>query len=576
MTFDGITTRAVVHELKNTIESGFIKKINQIGPKQLTIQFYANRNNYQLYLSADSSLARFHLSKQKYNNPQTPPNFVMLLRKHIGQARLESINQVALDRTVCFTFRTHNELGDQVEKYLIIEIMGKHSNIILLDDKKRVLDAIQRVSHDMSRVRQIYPGKDYEIFPSSKKNVLEDDISLPSLIEGSTAAISKLFYQEFTGFSPVMGREICARSDIDPLKKAHQLTLQEISQLNHHFVNIVEKIKNDDYHPVLYRHPKIEYYPMNLVHLNEQAKTSSSLSELIDEASALSHRDDQVGQKKDYLMATLKDHIDKQERKRRELQKDYDATLTREELKEEADLLSSNIHLVERGAKEVIVEDFFHKNERRTIPLNPKKTAWDNANSKYHKYSKLKTANALLSKKIPLLDEDIRYLHQLALTIQDADSSALLDEIREELSNSGIIKKKTVKKKTRQEEASKPYHFITPNGFSIYVGRNNFQNDQLTLKVANKEDYFFHAKTIPGAHVILKTDGREPKQDDIEAAALLAAQYSSSKNEPYVDIDYTKKKNVYKAKGAKPGMVYYNDYQTMHVNTEAKLDLEEN
>lgn len=573
MTFDGITTRAIIHELKQSLEGGAIKKINQIGPKQLTLQIYANKTNQQLYLSADSSTARFHLSNQKYTNPQTPPNFVMLLRKHIGQARLESIDQVTLDRTVCFTFKTRNELGDQVEKYLIVEIMGKHSNIILLDENKKVLDAIQRVSHDMSRVRQIYPGKTYEIFPSDKQNVLEEDIDMETLIGESTAAISKIFYQELTGFSPVIGREICARSDVDPTKRSHQLDRDEIQRLNHHFHELVGRIRSNDYEPVLYSKPKVEYYPLPLTHLNEEAKTGSSFSDLIDEASTLSHRDDQIGQKKDYLMTVLGDYIDKQERKRRELQKDFDATLTRESLKEEADLLSSNIHMVEKGAKEVTVLDFYHENESRTIPLDPKKSAWDNANAKYHKYSKLKTANNLLSKSIPRLDQEILYLHQLALTIQDADANPLLEEIRDELSASGIIKQKSAKKKKRQEEASKPYRYLSPNGFTIYVGRNNFQNDELSLKVANKDDYFFHAKTIPGAHVILKTEGKEVQREDIEAAALVAAQYSSNKTEPYVDIDYTLKKNVYKAKGAKPGMVYYNDYQTIHVNTEADINL---
>lgn len=578
MTFDGITTRAVVEELKTKIQGGFIKKINQIGPKQMTFQIYANKKNQQLFISVDSSNARFHLSEKKYENPQVPPNFVMVLRKHIGSARIENIEQFGLDRTVKFTFASHNELADPVEQYLLVEIMGRHSNIILLDENGIVIEAIQRVSHDMSRVRQIYPGISYEAFPANKIEVDQESYNLWTLLRESkeNLDIFKLFYQKFTGFSPLISKEICFRSDIDPKTKIKDLREDQIKDLDEELYKIVSQIKDSQFEPSMYREPKDEYYPIKLKHLGQTFKEDPSMSLIIDLCAGLSQKEDRLQQLKVHLESILNDAMDKNERKLRKLRKDYNETLDREKLKEEADLLASNVHAVPHGADQLVVLDFYHEDEERIIPLDPKKSAWDNVNSKYHKFSKLKTANQLLEKKIPELENDLAYLQQLLHTVREADTYDLLEEIREELVKQGLIKaRQKKKKKKKEEEALKPRHFLSENGRDIYVGRNNYQNDYITLKLANKDDIFFHAKTIPGAHVILKKDGHELKQEDIEAAAWLAAKHSSNKNDPSVEIDYTEKKNVYKAKGAKPGMVYYNDYQSINVNTGAQVQVKE-
>ena len=574
MTFDGITTRAVISELNNKIVQGAIKKINQVGPKQLTFQIYAKQVNQQLFISADSSSARFHLSSKKYENPQTPPNFVMLLRKHLGQARIEAVDQLGLDRTVRIVFSTRNELGDEVEKYLIIEIMGKHSNIILLDEHKRVIEAIQRVSHDMSRVRQIYPGKDYQIFPANKLDLDKDAPTARKLIEeeGGSGAVFKVFYRRIAGFSPVMGREICFRSSVDPMAPVDTLSTDEIGRLEDTFQAIRTDILEERFEPTMYLEPKKEYYCFPLYHLGPAEIRDVSISHIIDETIELSHRQDRIGQQRDRLLGLVTAHIDKQEKKLADQIKDFELTKDRDTLKLEADLLAAHIHLIRKGMTEIEVPDFYNDNRPRLIALDEKKSAWDNVNSKYHRSTKLKTAHQLLSERIPKLQEDIDYLRQLALTIREADSVDLLEEIQEELVKLDLVRqKKNCRKK--KEKRSKPHLYLSPEGNRIYVGRNNVQNDFLTLKLAVKGDYFFHAKTIAGAHVILKTEGKTPTEDDLRAAAWLAAIYSSNKEEDYVDIDYTDKKNVYKAKGAKPGMVYYNDYQTIRISTKDKPDL---
>ncbi|MDY3051830.1 MAG: NFACT RNA binding domain-containing protein [Ndongobacter sp.] len=576
MAFDGITTRAVVLELQSKLCGGHVKKINQISPKQLTLQIYANGQNHTLLVCADSASARLHLSAQKYDNPLTPPNFCMLCRKHIGQARLIELRQNGLDRTVELVFLTHNELGDEVEKSLVLEMMGKHSNLILLDAKQRVIDAVQRVSHDMSRVRQIYPGKEYALFPSEKREILSEEVPFASLLQQTPAqqSVDKLFYRNVTGFSPTASREICYRAGVDAQLPIERLTSEQRARLETAWTMWVSDIREDRFTPCLYTEGKAEFYPLLLSHKGAPAQTFPSISSAIDRYFYLIQREDRLGQRKRQLAERINEYRTKKLHKLEELQKDYEATLRREELKEEADLLSANVHLLARGAAEIDVLDFFHENAPRRIALDVRKNGWENIEQKYHRYSKLKTAYGLLTQSIPALQEEIAYLNQLLQTLEDVDRLDVFIEIQSEFEKECAPKKgASAKKKVRRETPTKPQAFRSPSGLSILVGRNNQQNDRLTLKLADREDYFFHAKTIPGAHVILRCAHRAPAPEDLEAAAWLAATHSSNRREAYVDIDYTMRKNVYKAKGAKPGMVYYNDYRTMRIATDARPDV---
>lgn len=594
MVFDGIMTRAVVEELKYKIIGGSVKKINQIGKRQLTFQIYVKGTNLQLYISADTSNAKFHLTNRKYENPKTPPNFLMLLRKHIGQSKIIGIRQIGLDRTVIFDFLTHNELGDEVTKHLILEIMGKHSNIILLNENNVVIDAVQRVSHSMSRVRQIYPGKEYVPFLSDKFDILnlsKDESENNSIISTINLSfvekdvpISKVIYQNITGFSPLINMEICVRANVDPVLKLSDLSECELTDFNKVFSDISKKIIESKFEPSFYVSDKPAVYCVTLIHKGDTAHTAPSISELIDKLGDYEGRDDKVGNRKNELQSILKHIIDKQEKKLNQLEKDYKETLDREAVKEAADLLTANIYNIKKGMNKITVSDFYHDNIERIIELDEKKGAWENINELYRKHTKLKRANSLLSESIPKLQEELAYYHQLALTIQDADELSVLNDIKNEFIKEKLIEGKKSNSKNKDvlisknkkslEQKSSPYKFKTKNGLMIFVGRNNVQNDYLTLKVANKDDIFLHSKTIPGAHVILKVENKTPSAEDIETAAWLAAKYSSNKDEPYVDIDYTEKKNVYKAKGAKPGMVYYNNYKTLHINTEVKPDFE--
>ncbi|MDD7593665.1 MAG: NFACT RNA binding domain-containing protein [Peptoniphilaceae bacterium] len=576
MTFDGITARAVVDELNQKIVGGHVKKINQIGPAQLTLAVYAHGENRLLYLSSDASSGRFHLTQKKYSNPTTPPNFLMLVRKHIGQGKITSIEQMGLDRTIRFTFQTRNELGDLVDKHIVLELMGRHSNLILLDEHDRVLDAMRRVSHDMSRVRQIYPGQPYTLFASQKKDVLTEDVHVDALIRSATSheggyEVRRLFYGQLTGFSPLASTELCVRADVAPDTPIGALTAQEVDALDRVLQDGIQALRENAYDPHLYASPKVQAYPFALTHYEAPVAADRSMSALIDRQTQETARDDRLGQEKNRLAQLVAQALEHRHRKWENLKKDFEDTEDRFAVKEEADLLAANAHAIERGQSEVVVSDFYHDGQPRRIVLDVRKSGHENMDFKYKLFAKKNTAHRLLSAHIPALEQEIVYLESLSDLIDRAADMEDIEALEAELVREKLVRRpQKQRKKAKTQGTLEPRVFETAGGFTVYVGRNNLQNDRLTLKVADGEDIFLHAKTVPGAHVILRTGRKKPPQEDLEAAAWLAAHFSSRAKEHTVDIDYTERKNVYKAKGAKPGMVYYNDYKTITVNTEAR------
>lgn len=577
MTFDGITTRAVVFELKEKLLDGRVNKINQPSDHTITISIYSKGENRLLYISSEPSQSCFYLTNRKFQNPMTPPNFCMLLRKHIGKAKISRVDQIGLDRTVSLRFDTFNELGDPIYFDLVSEFMGKYSNIILVNMNGRIVDSIKRVSHDMSRVRQIYPGLNYEIFTSDKKDILKENLSISELKEdlSDQAQINKIFVKNLTGFSPIISRELAFRAGLDPDLTLANLTDVENKKLQKVFEDLVTSIRLGKFSPSLYKKNKKQFHAFNIFHLGEADLENKSISNIMDHFFEITVNDDRLGSKKTSLLSILEKHINKEDKKLQKLRSDYDDSLDMNVYKEEADLLSSKVHLVNRGMKEITLDDFFNDNKERTIILDPKKDGWENVQHLYKIFSKKKKSNSLLTKRIPELENYIEYLKQLHLTLEKCDSLTSLAEIKEEMENEKLIKKKKnkAKKISNTRDKSQAMKFISKDGLEILVGNNNQQNDRLTLKIANKDDYFFHAKGIPGAHVILRTSNKLPTELDIEAAAYLAAKYSSESSEDRVDVDYTLKKNVYKAKGAKPGMVYYNDFSTITVNMAAEIEL---
>lgn len=575
MSFDGIVTRKIVNELKNVLLGGKIQKISQPSKNDLIFNIYSIGKAEKLFLSANNNEARINLTNKKYENPNKPDNFCMVLRKHIGQGKILDIKQYGLDRVVEFSIGSIDEMGFDTSKKLIVEIMGRHSNIILTDDNYKIIDAIKRVNDHMSSVRQIFPSLTYERIKSDKIDISDDNFSKdifylsPKIPNGFDPF--KIFYTYYEGFSPAVGKELIHRANIDPRINWGLVSEADKRQLNEIFLNLRKEILDDNLGAYDYRNDKKikEYHTLQLTHLNFKKNCYELMSEAIDNFYSTNKSNDRLDQMKSNLVKRINSHKKSVNKKIMILNENIVKEYQAETAKKKADLLAANLYRIEEKSKNIILKDFYNDNKEINISLNPMKTPWENINDYYNRAKKIKTAIAYANKDLPKQENLLSYLIQLEDFIQRSNSISDLEEIREEMVDNKLIKKKG--KNTKKPKPSKPLHYKTENGADIYVGKNSKQNDYITLKVARKDDLRFHVKDSPGSHVILKTD--KIWDDDIQIAAYLAAANSSLADENKVDVDYTARKNVNKAKGAKDGMVYYENFSTITVDTDKLKDI---
>lgn len=573
MPLDGIAINCLKIDLKD-LEGAKVNKISQPKKKDLVFNLYKGKGkNFKLYMTANSSNPRIHISNDEFTNPLTPPDFCMVLRKHLQGSSLVSVDQYKLDRVLKLTFKAYDEMNYGINKFLIIEIMGRHSNIILTDSDYKIIDSISRVNHSMSRVRQVLPGLVYETLEDEKLNLIEDD-KLPSeLIDReSNSQVYKSFYKLYTGLSPLIAKEICYLSNIDPEEKISNLNTTDLQKIDEAFISIRTTIRDKNYKPCIFEDSKdlkpIDFYAFKLKNMGLEAQYEDSMSAVLDKFYKSIKKSDRVNEKKNNLEAILKDKISFTTSRINDMKRQIQEAKDREKFKIYADLISANFHKLKGGEDSIEVLNFYDPDQKMIeIPLDIKKSAPQNAQALYKKYSKLKNRDHLFSKELPGIEEELTYLIQVRTSLNHVDSIEDLAEIEEELINEGYIKTKAKKKHKRdKEKASQPLRFTSTTGDIIYVGKNNKQNDYLTLKLAGKEDYFFHVQMSPGSHVIVKINNLDLGDKTILEAAYLAAYYSSLSNEDLVTVDYTQRKNVYKAKGAKPGMVYYNDFKSVTID----------
>lgn len=570
MTIDGIVLSSIVDELSNKLTNGRVQKINQINKHLLIFTIYSTQN-YKLLISSDSQAPRIHITSKDFKNPQTPTNFAMLLRKHLNNSRIKEIKQNQLDRTVEIYFETRNELGIQVDRKLSIDLMGKHSNIVLQDENNKVLDAITRVSHDMSRVRAIYPGTIFENFDTDKIDIYTNKPSLFDLEIADNMQTFKIFYTFLTGFSPVIGRELSYKSDIDPKMPYGSLTDDDKSRLQNSLHSLIDKIRNKDYQPnLIYRNDNlIEFYAFHLKHLGNDVKFDESISNVLDNYFIVNTNDDSLNQSRNSVIDNVKKIISKRLHKLDLMNRDRQNSENYDDYRIEGDILSANTHMIKKGMKNIELLNYY-TNDNIEINLDERKTPWQNIELKYKNSKRLKKTFEMLTKSIPIIDEEVKYLNDIIRQLTAIETHDELSEIRQELYDGDYIRSVGKHKKKNKDKPSRPYRYETNDGSVIFVGKNNKQNEQLTLREANKEDLFFHIKDLPGSHVIMKNSSNSFSDEDIEIAGYLAAYHSKYSDEKYLDVDYTEKKNVFKNKGAKPGMVYYNDFNTLRVNLEEK------
>ena len=563
MTFDGIFTKQIVNELQLTLGNGRISKIYQPYKNELIFQVRSNGRNHKLLLSAHPSYARIHVTNELYDNPHEPPMFCMLLRKHLEGSIIESIRQIDMDRIIVFDIKGRNELGDVSLKQLIIEIMGRHSNIILVDtEKQTILDSIKHVSPAVNRHRTVLPGYTYVAPPSQEKAdpFTVDEESFLKKIDFNAGKLDQQIVSKFSGISPLFAKEVIFRAGI-----ANRKTLPDP------FFSMIENLKQNQITPqIITKDQKDYFYILPLHHIGGVAKEFASISELLDRFYFGKAERDRVKQQGNDLERFIINEKTKNEKKIKKLQATLLESEKAERYKLSGELLTANIYAATRGDKEIEVLNYYSEdNEMVKIPLNPQKTPSENAQSYFSKYQKAKNAIAYVNHEIEKAREEITYFDSLLQQIESAAPKDL-QEIREELMEEGYLKNKQQKGNKKMKPAKPSIeHYAASDGTEILVGKNNKQNDYLTNKLAARDDIWLHTKDIPGSHVIIKS--KQPAKETILEAATIAAYFSKAKNSSSVPVDYTLVRHVKKPNGSKPGYVIYDNQQTIYVTPEEDL-----
>lgn len=572
MSLDGTVVKNLVYEINNRVNGGRIDKIYQDDSNNLLINIRANGKRERLFISIYGS-PRMYFSEELFDSPQNPPAFCMLLRKHLENNQILSVNQYKMDRIVEIHVKSRDELGLYSEKSLIIEIMGKHSNVILIDNEsKKIIDSLKRVNFNLSSVREILPGLIYNEEDISQGLDPCETESIINLIKDceENLNLKSFFLKNFTGISPQMCEEIEFRTNIDFKKNILSLNNDEIELLNKVFLNIFLDIKENKFLPIkIYRDGIFkDFYSIDLKELSEKDKEKiDSISSLLEEFYNSKFLRDSLGSKSKELKRAVKKHIDKINRKISNQSNELNLALNRDKYKVYADLISSNFHRIEKGSDHVTVENFYNEMEEIVIPLDSKLDGPGNASKYYKKYSKLKNAAVYLEEQINIGKSEVEYLESILLNIDFAETPDEIDDLYEELEKEGYLKKRSKNNKKKRKDSQENYIKIkTEDGFDIYIGRNNRQNDYLTLKKAKKNDLWFHVKDAPGSHVILKNDNRDFSNSAMMTAAKLAAKYSSLSKSQNIPVDYTFKMNVKRHPAKKPGLVSYTNYKTINVS----------
>ena len=566
MAFDGVTIANLVKELKDNILDGRINKIAQPESDELLLTIKTANGQNRLLISASASLPLLYLTKNNKPAPMTAPNFCMLLRKHINNGRIVNISQPGLERIIQFKIEHLDELGDLCHKYLIVEIMGKHSNIIFCNDQMRIIDSIKHVSAQISSVREVLPGRDYFIPDTmEKKNPL--DVSFDTFKEillSKPTDLSKAIYTSFTGISPVISEEICHLSGLDSFSSAKNLSDDVFLHLYKQFTLFFDRVVSGEFESFVYYkdNEPIEYSCLPLTYLIDYVgKRDASVSHMLETYYASKNTLTRIRQKSVDLRRVVQTSLERN-RKKYDLQfKQLRDTENRDKYRIYGELLHTYGYNAQPGVKSLEVLNYY-TDELINIPLDPTKTAMENAQKYFDKYNKQKRTFEALSKLIKETLDDISYLESVSNALDIAIAEEDLIQIKEELTQAGYIRRKYSKKK--EKCTSKPFHYISSDGFHMYVGKNNLQNEELTFRFANGNDWWFHAKGCPGSHVIVKTEGNELPDLTFEEAGKLAAFYSKKRGAEKVEIDYVEKKHVKKPNGGKPGfVVYYTNYSLM-------------
>ncbi|MCU5687715.1 NFACT RNA binding domain-containing protein [Bacillus cereus] len=561
MAFDGLFTRAITHEITNSLYTGRISKIYQPSKYEILLHIRANGKNQKLILSAHPTYARLHLTNQNYDSPALPPMFCMLLRKHLEGGFIEKIEQIDLERIIQITVRSRNEIGDESLKTLVIEIMGRHSNIILVDTKtNNILDSLKHVSLAVNRHRTVYAGAEYIAPPAQHKiNPLQietnDEFIRP--LDFLSGNMDKQLVGTFTGISPLFAKEV--------VKKAGMVNEKALADA---FFSIQKPLLTHTYSPTMTTsNGKEFFYLFPLAHLAGENKTFSSVSELLDRFFFGKAERDRVKQQAHDLERFMQNEKNKNEKKLIKLEKTLQDAGKADKYQLFGELLTANMYALKKGDKDIEVINYYDENGGTVkIALDPLKTPSENTQRYFQKYQKAKNSIVVVEEQIEKTKEEILYFDSL-LQQMEAASSKDIEEIREELAEEGYMRNR--KTKNAKKKPTKPVldKYVASDGTEIFVGKNNKQNDYLTTKFARRDEIWLHTKDIPGSHVVIRS--LEPAEETLLEAAKIAAYYSKAKESSSVPVDFTKIRHVKKPSGAKLGFVTYDNQQTVYVTPDA-------
>lgn len=587
MALDGLVIHSIVDELSSKILGGKVDKVHQPENDELVLHIRNNKENFKLILSASASNPRVYLAENyKKENPISAPMFCMLFRKYIQNGIVVGVSQIGFERIIKISVESFDELKEKTTKDIYIEIMGRHSNIILthaLDNK--VIDSAKRIPFSVSRVRQLLPGVTYVLPPSQDKLNPLDSISKEDFIttlKSFEGPIFKSVYSKFLGISPIVAKEICFRANIDEKLNTTDCNDSQFDSLYGEFSNLFNNINNNKYNPCIVINEDIDkvidFSCIDLTLFKELSFINDeSMSKILEDYYRTKDIKDRIHQRSSDLRKSISIKLDRLYNKLHKQEEELIESENADIFKVKGELITSYIYMVEKGMESVEVSNFYDPEYKSiTISLNKNLTPSENAQKYFKKYSKMKTAKKELAHQMEITNDEINYLENIILSIENCENLAELLDIREELSKVGYLKikgKNNKKINTNKESklTTKPHEFISSDGFKILVGKNNKQNDHLTLKIADNNDLWMHTKNIPGSHVIIKTEGKEVSDEAIFEGAMLAAYFSKSKMSSQVPVDYTKKKNIKKPNGAKPGMVIYETNSTVYVTPTEEL-----
>ncbi|SEK38903.1 Predicted component of the ribosome quality control (RQC) complex, YloA/Tae2 family, contains fibronectin-binding (FbpA) and DUF814 domains [Carnobacterium iners] len=563
MSFDGVFTHAMVDELRMGLKNGRVSKVQQPYKNEIILVMRANGKNHKLLLSAHPSYARIQLTEIPYENPSSPPNFCMVMRKHLEGAVLEDIQQVGNDRMIHFTFKSRDELGDIQNVMLIVELMGRHSNLFLVEqDTNRIIDTIKHVPVSQNTFRTMMPGSTY-VNPPYQEKLNPFDVSTIKAMHSSEnqddLSLQQLIQTQYQGIGSETAKELAYRSEgqLDKVKPTIE--------------SFVEVIRQRKLEPTLMTlNKKLFFTPVPYLSLDGEPETYPTLSILLDQYYQVKAEKDRVQQQASDLIHIVQVELQRNVKKMKKLEKTMQETELANDYRLRGEILTAYLHELYKGQKEVTLPNFYDDDQPLKINLNPRSTPSQNAQKYFSKYQKLKNAIIFVTEQIRLTKEEIDYLDSVSTQLELATPKDVA-EIKEELVQQGYLRKKYKKnqKKQKKQKASSPDKYISSDGDTILVGKNNLQNDLLTMKTARKSDIWLHTKNIPGSHVIIQNNN--PSEQTISEAANIAAYFSKSQLSASVPVDVVEVKKIKKPNGAKPGFVIYEGQQTVFVTPDKEL-----